>query len=107
MGANLRNLAVQRCGYTIGREPPVSRLLAAVAFGTSDRARTYDPRIKNPLLYQLSYGGRLWGGEASDLFGAMQASFNCPLSLLDAGLGRRQTPRPVTPSLLGRCARWL
>lgn len=47
------------CVQTIGREPPDSGLLAAVAFGTSDRARTYDPRIKNPLLYQLSYGGRL------------------------------------------------
>lgn len=46
----------------------------AFAFGTSERARTFDPRIKNPLLYQLSYGGRLWGGDSSDPTSPMQAS---------------------------------
>ena len=51
---------------------PRGRELAAAAFGTSERARTFDPRIKNPLLYQLSYGGASWGGDLSDRFGQDQ-----------------------------------
>lgn len=31
---------------------------ATIAINTSTGARTQDPRIKNPLLYQLSYGDK-------------------------------------------------
>ena len=66
----------------------------AIACGTSGRARTFDPRIKNPLLYRLSYGSLIGAETLAISPMSCKLRFNCRLSLLDVGAHRRQTPPP-------------
>jgi hypothetical protein len=84
------------------RPPCVSK--AAAASGTSGRDRTFDPRIKNPLLYQLSYGGAVGartlasGGSCLQAFAATLSSTD---RLTEAVSAADSSPRTVRCRVVG------
>lgn len=73
-------LSLPGCGGTVFRRPTFGSLLASregqEKHGAGDRTRTYDPRITNALLYQLSYSGA--GGRAGMLSSRSRSGKSLP-----------------------------